>query len=85
VKLVFSKGNIDIMANTPEVGEARESLAAQYKGKEFSIAFNPEFLMQPLRNLSEDEIFFDLIDEMSPGVIKIATPFLYVLMPMRIS
>jgi DNA polymerase-3 subunit beta len=29
--------------------------------------FNPEFLMAPLRNLSEDEIFLDLIDEMSPG------------------
>src|SRR6266436_2059542 len=26
VKLVFSKNNIDIIANTPEVGEARESL-----------------------------------------------------------
>jgi len=85
VKLVFSKNNIDIMANTPEVGEAKESLPVQYKGKEFSIAFNPEFLMAPLRNLANDEIFFDLIDEMSPGVIKIQSPFLYVLMPMRIS
>ena len=85
VKLVFSKNNIDIMANTPEVGEAKESLPVQYKGKEFSIAFNPEFLMAPLRNLANDEISFDLIDEMSPGVIKIQSPFLYVLMPMRIS
>ena len=85
MKLVFTKNNIDITANTPEVGEARESLAIQYKGREFSIAFNPEFLMAPLRNLANDEIYLDLIDEMSPGVIKIQTPFLYVLMPMRIS
>jgi len=85
VKLVFSKNNIDIMANTPEIGEANESLAVQYKGREFSIAFNPEFLMAPLRNLPDDEVFLDLTDEMSPGVIKIQTPFLYVLMPMRIS
>ncbi|MEP7071401.1 MAG: DNA polymerase III subunit beta [Verrucomicrobiota bacterium] len=85
IKLNFSKNNIDITANTPEVGEAKESLPVVYKGREFSIAFNPEFLMAPLRNLAEDEIFFDLIDEMSPGVIKIQTPFLYVLMPMRIS
>jgi DNA polymerase-3 subunit beta len=85
VKLVFSKGNIDIIANTPEVGEARESLPANYKGREFSIAFNPEFLMAPLRNLPNDEVFLDLIDEMSPGVIKVQSPFLYVLMPMRIS
>lgn len=85
VKLVFSKNNIEIAANTPDVGEARESLAVAYKGREFSIAFNPEFLQAPLRALSNDEIFLDLIDEMSPGVIKIQTPFLYVLMPMRIS
>jgi len=85
IKLNFSKNNIDITANTPEVGEAKESLPVTYKGREFSIAFNPEFLMAPLRNLAEDEIFLDLIDEMSPGVIKIQSPFLYVLMPMRIS
>jgi DNA polymerase III subunit beta len=85
VKLSFSKNNIDITATTPEVGEAKESLAVAYKGRDFSIAFNPEFLMAPLRALSEDEVFLDLIDEMSPGVLKIQTPFLYVLMPMRIS
>ena len=85
VKLVFSKNNIEIAANTPDVGEARESLAVAYKGREFSIAFNPEFLQAPLRNLTNDEVYLDLIDEMSPGVIKIQSPFLYVLMPMRIS
>ncbi len=85
VKLVFTKNNIEIGANTPDIGEARESLAVAYKGREFSIAFNPEFLQAPLRALPNDEIFLDLIDEMSPGVIKIQTPFLYVLMPMRIS
>ncbi len=85
VKLVFSKNNIDIIATTPEVGEARESLPVSYKGRDFSIAFNPEFLMAPLRALPTDEVFLDLIDEMSPGVIKVQSPFLYVLMPMRIS
>ena len=85
VKLIFTKGNIDIVATTPDVGEAKESLSVMYKGRDFSIAFNPEFLMAPLRNLSNDEVFLDLIDEMSPGVIKIQAPFLYVLMPMRLS
>jgi DNA polymerase-3 subunit beta len=85
VKLIFSKNNLEIAANTPDVGEARESLPVPYKGRDFSIAFNPEFLMAPLRNLNVDEVYLDLIDEMSPGVIKIQSPFLYVLMPMRIS
>lgn len=85
VKLMFAKNTMEITANSPEVGEARESMAINYKGRDITIAFNPEYLMAPLRHLPNDEIYLDLIDEMSPGVIKIATPFLYVLMPMRIS
>lgn len=84
VRLSFSKGNLDITSNAPEVGEARESMAISYKGKDISIAFNPEFLMAPLRYLQEDEIHIELIDDISPGVIKINAPFVYVLMPMRV-
>ncbi len=84
VRLNFSKGNLDINSNTPDVGEARESMAINYKGKDISIAFNPEFLMAPLRYLQEDEVHFELIDDISPGVIKINAPFVYVLMPMRV-
>lgn len=85
LRLSLSKNNLDITANTPEVGEAKESMSIPYHGKEMSIAFNPEFLMDPLRNLPNDEIYLELIDEMSPGVIKIQSPFLYVIMPMRVS
>ncbi|MEM1295492.1 MAG: DNA polymerase III subunit beta, partial [Verrucomicrobiota bacterium] len=85
IKMHFTEDNIEVMANSPDVGEARESLPVSYKGDEMSIAFNPEFLMAPLRNLETDEIHLDLIDEMSPGVLRINEPFLYVLMPMRVT
>lgn len=85
VRFTFSKNQIDISLNTPDVGEARETISVVYRGPEFSIAFNPEFLLDPLRNLSTEEVYLELIDEMSPGVLKINTPFLYVIMPMRVS
>ena len=85
VKLAFGKNTLAITANSPEVGEARESLAVNYKGKEIAIAFNPRYLIDPLAALTEDEVFFELIDELSPGVLKINGPFLYVVMPMRLS
>ena len=85
VKLAFGKNNLTITANSPEVGEARETLAINYKGKEFAIAFNPRYLIDPLGALTEDEVFLELIDELSPGVVKINGPFLYVVMPMRLS
>jgi len=85
VKLSFSKNNLTITANAPEIGEARESLAINYKGKELAIAFNPAYLMDPLKALENDEVFLELTDELSPGVVKVNGPFLYVIMPMRMS
>jgi len=85
VKMSFGKNKLEITANSPDVGEAKESLAINYKGNEMAIAFNPKYLIDPLNALSNDEVFIELIDELSPGVFKINGPFLYVVMPMRLS
>jgi DNA polymerase-3 subunit beta len=85
VKLSFSKNRLEITANSPEVGEAKETLAINYKGPDIAIAFNPKYVIDPLNALSNDEVSFELIDELSPGVLKINGPFLYVVMPMRLS
>src|SRR5580765_33627 len=85
VKLTFSKNSLSITANSPDVGEAQENLAINYKGKEMAIAFNPAYVIEPLNALPNDEVFLELIDELSPGVLKINGPFLYVVMPMRLN
>ncbi len=85
VKLSFTKNNLAITANTPDIGEARESIAVNYNGPDIAVAFNPVYLMDPLKALENDEVYLELIDELSPGVLKINGPFLYVLMPMRMS
>jgi DNA polymerase-3 subunit beta len=85
VKLIFSENRIEVTANSPDVGEAQESLDVIYQGPPMQIAFNPEFLMAPLRALDSDDVYLDLIDEMSPGVLRIEGTFLYVLMPMRVT
>jgi DNA polymerase-3 subunit beta len=85
VKLTLGMNSLAITANSPEVGEARETMAINYKGHEFGIAFNPGFLLDALKALDDDEVFFELSDELSPGVIKINGPFLYVIMPMRMN
>lgn len=85
VKLSFSKNSLTITANSPEVGEAKESISVNYKGKDIAIAFNPRYMIDPLNALTTDEVFIELIDELSPGVLKINGPFLYVVMPMRLS
>jgi len=84
-KLTFTKNKLLVTSSSPDIGEARETLPIKYSAKDISIAFNPEYVMDPLRNLDQDEIFVELTDDLSPGVIKCDVPFLYVLMPMRIT
>jgi DNA polymerase III subunit beta len=85
IKMSLSEDNIDLLASSADLGEAQESIAVKYSGKPMVLAFNPEYLMAPLRNLTTDEIHLDLIDEMNPGVVRINEPFLYVIMPMRVN
>lgn len=85
VKLTFSENNLEVSTTTADLGEARESLPIKYSDEKVSIAFNPAYLMDPLRMLNTDEIFFEFTDELSPGLVKINKPFLYVIMPMRIN
>lgn len=85
VRMTFSTNLLEITAVTPEVGEARETIAVKYGGKQISIAFNPDFITDPLRNIASDEVYFEMTDDLSPGVLKCDIPFLYVLMPMRIN
>lgn len=84
-KLTFGKNKCVITMSTPDVGEARESLPVKYAGKEISVAFNAEFLMDPLKVLTNDEVFLEVTDDLSPGVVKCDIPFLYVLMPIKIT
>ncbi len=83
-KLTFADNQLVIATNTPDIGESRETLPVKYSGTEISVAFNPEYMMDPLKNLSNDEIAVELTDNLSPAVIKCDIPFLYVLMPMRV-
>jgi len=85
IKISFEKNQMNISAVTPDVGEAQESVPIKYSGKHIAMAFNPAFLMDPLRNLTSDEVSIELVDELSPAIIKCDIPFLYVLMPLRLS
>jgi DNA polymerase III subunit beta len=83
-KLTFSDNTLVVSTNTPDIGESRETIPVKYSGAEITVAFNPDYMMDPLKNLSNDEIAIELTDSLSPAVLKCDIPFLYVLMPMRV-
>lgn len=84
-RLTFADNQLVVATNTPDIGEAKETLPIKYSGDSLTVAFNAEYMMAPLKVLAQDQVYVELIDEISPGVIKCDSPFLYVLMPMRVS
>lgn len=85
VKIKLSSNLLEITAQSPDFGEAHESMAIGYSGPELQVAFNPTFVMDPLRALTKDEVFFEVKDEVSPGVFKTLESFICVIMPVRLS
>jgi DNA polymerase-3 subunit beta len=85
VKIKLTSNLLELTAQSPDFGEAHESMAIGYSGPDLQVAFNPVFLMDPLRALAKDEVFFELKDEVSPGVFKTLESFVCVIMPVRLS
>jgi DNA polymerase-3 subunit beta len=85
VKIKLSSNLLEIFAASSDFGEAHESMAIGYSGPDLQVAFNPAFLMDPLKALTKDEVFFEVKDEVSPGVFKTLEIFICVIMPVRLS
>tara|TARA_B110000208_G_scaffold120996_1_gene147780 strand:- start:5091 stop:6218 length:1128 start_codon:yes stop_codon:yes gene_type:complete len=85
VKLKASKNLLEISGSSAEYGESHESMAIAYDGPEVQVAFNPQFLIEPLKALTKDEVFFEFKDELSPGLFKTLDNFICVVMPLRLN
>ncbi len=84
VKLEIFKNKLVVSKSTPDVGESREELSVTYQGKELAIGFNPNYLIDVLKNLSAESVDIELTDSEKPGVIRI-NGYTYIVLPMRIS
>jgi len=84
--LSFEKGSLTISAETPDIGEARESLPVPYDGEQLDIGFNPDYLRDGIESAGDEEIIFKLLSPNRPGLIESGSGggFLYLIMPIRL-
>jgi DNA polymerase III subunit beta len=87
LRLAFSEGELAISAQTPDVGEARETIPVPFRGEPFEIGFNPEFLRDGVESIDTDELVIKLISPLRPGLIESpeAGDFVYLVMPIRLN
>ena len=84
-KLIFSEGKLTVSSAASDIGEARDEVPIKYVGETIEIIFNPTYVMDPLKAIDDDTVTINLNNGHSPAVIRCSVPFLYVLMPLRIS
>jgi DNA polymerase-3 subunit beta len=87
LRLSFGEGELRISAQTPDVGEAEESLPTPFAGEPFEIGFNPEFLRDGLESVDDADLVLQLISPLRPGLIASAdgSGFRYLIMPIRLN
>jgi DNA polymerase-3 subunit beta len=84
-KLIFSNGKLTVTSAASDIGEAKDEVPIKYAGETIEIVFNPSYVMDPLKAIDDDEVTINLNNGHSPAVINCSIPFIYVLMPLRIS
>jgi len=86
VKMQLENNKLILSTNNPEVGEATEELAVEYKGEAIGIGFNSRYLMDVLSAFDRQMIALELTDALSPCLITEEGDENYkcVVMPMRV-
>jgi len=87
LRLAFTPGELTISAQTPDIGEALESLPVSFQGDPLEIGFNPEFLRAGLEAIEEGDVVVKLISPLRPGLIESGddSRFRYLIMPIRLN
>src|SRR5918994_1268992 len=85
LRLRFAEGELTASTQTPDGGEAKESLPVEFGGEPLEIGFNPGFLREGIESIDSDEVVLRLISPLRPVVIQGASDdYTYLLMPIRL-
>jgi len=87
LRLSFGPGELTVAAETPDVGDAEETMAVAFEGEPLEIGFNPEFLKEGIESVEGEEILLRLISPLRPGLLQPVEgeDFRYLVMPIRLN
>jgi DNA polymerase-3 subunit beta len=86
VRADFGDNNLTISSSNPDLGEAREEVAIDYKGDKLSVGFNARYLIDALGVIMSENVVLELQDPLSPVLLREegGEDYKCVVMPMRI-
>ena len=87
LRFSFDQGELTVSAETPDVGDAKETMPAAFEGEAMEIGFNPEYLREGIESVAGDEVLVRLISPLRPGLLQPVDneDFRYLVMPIRLN
>jgi len=84
VKLGFTGSQMQITGRSAGTGEAQAEMEVIFGGDEAEIAFNPDYLIDGLKNCESDLVKLEFNERTSPGKFTLGENYVYVVMPITI-
>ncbi|MEW6002024.1 MAG: DNA polymerase III subunit beta [Nitrospirota bacterium] len=86
VRVDIEEDKLTALSSNPDLGEATEEIAIDYKGERLSVGFNARYLIDVLGVMVSDRVLLELQDPLSPALLREEGNEYYrcVIMPMRI-
>lgn len=87
IKVTLSSGELTLSAETPELGDASETIPAGFEGEEMTVGFDHTYFREGVDSIKGDEVMLKLISPLRPGLILPIGEegFRYLLMPLRLA
>lgn len=84
VRLSIQKDRLTIHGRSAAMGEAEAQLEIRFEGKPCDIAFNPDYLIDGLKNCEHPSVRFEYNEKNNPGKFTLGENYTYVVMPITI-
>jgi DNA polymerase-3 subunit beta len=84
VRLSIQKEHVTIHGRSAAMGEAEAQLDVRFEGKPCDIAFNPDYLIDGLKNCELASVRFAYNEKNNPGLFTLGENYIYVVMPITI-
>lgn len=85
IRIGLADGEVTVSAQTPDIGEASESLPVEYSGDPMEISFNPQYLIDGIDSIEAENVRLKVSSPLRPGLLQAADDesFSYLIMPIR--
>lgn len=84
VRLAIEKGRLEIHGRSATMGEASAQIECHYDGQPGEIAFNPDYVIDGLKNCELDTVRLEFNERTSPGKFTLGENYVYIVMPITI-